>query len=467
MPELPEVETVRALLAKTVIGKTVAGIDLYREKNIDTPVDEFLSVLLNRTVTRAIRKGKVLGFVFDEAYVMTSHLRMEGKFFYYQNETERSKHDILRFRFTDGTSLVYNDVRKFGHLALYPMDSYQRESSFAKLGDEPFDADATALFHVLQKRQSTIKESLMDQSILAGIGNIYCDETLFACRIHPLTPAKEITEEQCTSILKESSRILNEAIVEGGSTVRSYHPGHGIDGLMQSKLLVYDSPGKPCPRCGFPLNKIFVGGRGSTYCPICQKDPHRPFVVGVTGMIHAGKSSVSQYLKDKMGYALFDADLVAKEAYFDKGVKSKIKKLFGKQSYVDNVPNIPYIREKSSVKPELISSLNQIIHPYVYLKAEEFIRKHRPDECVVLDVPLLFQSKMNELCDATILVMSSEESRKQRLLDEGRDAKKLLQINKSYPIETIKKKARFLLVNDKDLDTLYQKIENLNLPCGS
>ncbi|MBO5529213.1 MAG: DNA-formamidopyrimidine glycosylase [Bacilli bacterium] len=462
MPELPEVETVRRLLERTVVGKTISSIEVYRNANIDSDFDEFHALLQGKTIVEVLRKGKVLGFNFDNQYVVTSHLRMEGKYFYNDCHEERSKHDILCFAFTDGSELVYNDVRKFGHLCLFPYDRYLHESDFAKLGPEPFDIDPKQFHRCLKRRSGNIKKALMDQTLISGIGNIYCDETLFASKLHPLTPARSISLAKAKEIIEHAKRILNDAIEEGGSTIRSYHPGKGIDGLMQSKLLVYDKPGTPCPRCGFPLDKIFVDQRGSTYCPKCQRNPLSPFVVGVTGPIHSGKSTVSKYLQSK-GFKLFDADNVAHNAYLDAGVKEQIIALLGPKSYQKKKPNTAYIRQIISANQHLIKILNAIIHPYVTQQAVDFIAKQKPSANIVLDVPLLFQSHMDELCQTTILVLSGDDHRRERLLNEGRNADALLSINKGYPVDSIKKKARFFLYNDSCLDDLYSTIDSWHL----
>ena len=462
MPELPEVETVRRTLESVVIGKKVRRVLVYRQKNIDTDPIEFVHALEGQTIESVKRKGKLLAFVFSGGNVVTSHLRMEGKYFYQSPMEEREKHDILRFEFESGDALVYNDVRKFGRLGLYPLDRYETDSPFAELGPEPMELDPNELYAKLQKRHGNIKEALMDQTLVAGIGNIYCDETLFATSIHPLTPCREISLKQCIAIQRESSRILNEAIEEGGSTVRSYHPGKGIDGMMQSKLLVYGREHQPCAKCGFPLTKTFVNGRGTTYCPKCQKNPHRPFVLGVTGPIHAGKSTVSKHFEAK-GYLRFDADEVAKSAYLDPGIKKAVIHLLGRKSYEGKKPNLPYIRERVAVDPKLKKALEGILHPYVFHKAEDLIAGVSSDSCVVLDVPLLFQSGMDTLCDATLLVVSEFSLRASRLAEEGKDVSAMAKINAKYPVDTLTKKASFVIHNDAGIDKLIESLEQLGL----
>ncbi|MDY6392198.1 MAG: DNA-formamidopyrimidine glycosylase [Bacilli bacterium] len=460
MPELPEVETVRRLLEKTVVGKQISSIELFRAKNVATDPKEFLAVIPGKTITRIIRKGKLLGFVFDEDYILTSHLRMEGKYFFHADVRPRGKHDIFRFLFRDGSELVYNDVRKFGRVGLYPLEGYQKHSPFAELGPEPFDMKPEELLAQLKGRNLPIKQCIMDQSIVSGIGNIYADESLFASHVHPLEKAKNVSLEQCQAILTNASRIMNESIEEGGSTVRSYHPGEGIDGLMQLRLQVYGKEGESCPRCGFPLNRITVNGRGTTYCPKCQKSLQIPFVLGLTGPIHSGKSTAASYFVSQ-GYAHFDADVVAKNAYFDLAVKKAVIHLLGRKAYEGKNLNAAYVREKLTAKPSLKKELEAIVHPYVIAKAREFIAASK--DKVLLDVPLLFPSHMDELCDATLLILAPLELRAKRIEDEGRDASRLLAINRDYPLEEAKRKARFIVDNDAGLEEFYSRLKELPL----
>ena len=462
MPELPEVETVRRLLEVNVLGKTVKDVDVYRDVNISGNAREFVALLRGKTLQNVIRKGKVLAFVFSSNLYVTSHLRMEGKYFFYPDLVEKEKHDILRFRFTDGSSLVYNDVRKFGRLALFDEVSFQKDSPFAELGEEPFTLKAEDLYRMTRKKSLPIKQVLMDQSIVSGIGNIYCDETLFASGIHPLTPAKDVSLKECEILLGHARVILSQAIEDGGSTIRSYHPGKGMDGMFQVNLHAYGHMGEPCPSCGAKMHKIFVNGRGTTYCPLCQKNKATPFVVGVTGPIHSGKSTVARYLEDR-GYIHFNADEVAKEAYFQKGIRSKIIALLGEESYDGDKPNYTLIRSKVAEDEGIKGKLESVLHPYVKKRAATLIHKAKAGQCIVLDVPLLFPTKMEELCSATLLVLAPESSRSERLEREGRDAKSLMAINASYPLEDAKKKADLVIDNDADLDSLIRKLVALPL----
>ena len=461
MPELPEVETVRRTLEKEVLGKTIERVELYREKNISTDPNDFIYSLKGKKIVSLGRKGKWLRFHFDDGHVVLSHLRMEGKFLYYEGRGEQGKHDILCFFFTDGTRLVYNDTRKFGRLGLFDETTYMVAPSYRELGPEPWEISPEEYLLALHKKNGPIKQALLDQSLMCGLGNIYADETLFASRLHPLLPAKETNLEQAKEIIDNARRILEEALEEGGSTVRSYHPGLGIDGRMQSKLLVYGRKEETCVRCGHKLFRIEVGGRGSTYCPICQHRQGYPYVLAVTGPIHSGKSTVASFFKEK-GYRLFDADGVAKDAYLDPKVKEDVIASFGANAYKGKKPNVSYLRKAIASDLANKKRIDEIIHPYVYRKAEEFISSLGESDNVLLDVPLLLDAGMEALCDDILLVKASLEKRLERLKALGQDEKKMATINKGYPLLQTEKKATYVVENDGTVEDMLEKLEEIS-----
>ncbi len=462
MPELPEVETVRRTLERQVQGKRIASVVLYRPKNVSTDPDEFLSLLQGKTIESLGRKGKWLRFHIEGGLVILSHLRMEGKFYFFEKPSPKEKHDILYFDFTDGSRLVYNDTRKFGRLALYRQNELDKASSYNELGPEPWDIEPAEFLKKVHRKNGAMKETLLDQTLWCGLGNIYADETLFASKIHPLFPAKKINLEQATALVMNARRILDEALHEGGSTVRSYHPGLGIDGRMQSRLLVYGRAGEHCLDCGHTLYKIEVGGRGSTYCPRCQRRPGTPYVLGITGPVHSGKSSAAAYFVEK-GFHLFDADKVAKKAYADEGVKKKVIAAFGEDSYRGRKPNVPYLRKCVASSSESKAKINAIIHPYVYHKAEAFIHRYKETDCVLLDVPLLIDAGMEGLCDDILLVKASLEKRMQRLQALSQDTSKMVKINKGYPLAKTEKYATFVVENDGSIEELRSKLDAISL----
>ena len=273
MPELPEVETVRSVLENLVLNKTIKNVDVFCEKmikNID--VLDYQNKLKNQTITSINRIGKYLLINLND-YTIVSHLRMEGKYNYYQKNYTKDKHDYIIYYFTDNSVLAYNDTRKFGTIEL--VDIYQEKTlkSINKLGLEPFAKEFNYEYikEKTKRLKSTIKQILLNQEIFLGIGNIYADEVLFASKVHPTRKVNTITKKEWEEIIKNSKIILQQAINDGGTSVHSFMVSGNVDGKFQNKLKVYQQVGKKCQICKTPIEKIKIGGRGTHYCPKCQK----------------------------------------------------------------------------------------------------------------------------------------------------------------------------------------------------
>lgn len=461
MPELPEVTTVINTLKPLVIGKTIDEIDVYREKNVLPDSSTFVNALIGETIENIERKGKFLIFLLTNGKVFLSHLRMEGKYFFEEGKMEKNKHDILRFRFRDGTALVYNDVRKFGILALKSEDDYLATPPLAELGPEPWDLDPSSFYGELRKRHVPIKEALLDQKLIAGLGNIYDDEVLFATSIHPLRPASSITEKEAFSIIEESKRILEEAIELGGSTIKSYHPEHGVDGKMQSRLLAYGRALTPCPKCGFPLRKIEVGGRGTTFCPRCQK-ANKPLIVAITGPIASGKSEIGKIL-ERHGYLRIDTDIVVKGIYESSLLNEKLTASFGK-GVIDEKGQVDraFLTARLLEDPSSIIILNGIVHPLVYEKTLEIIEKSQASK-IALEVPVIFDTPFEELADLIVYVEANEKTRRERLLNRGKDPEKSLRISPKFHNGTVKRKCAIVLRDEKSLEDIEAELKRKSL----
>lgn len=274
MPELPEVETVRRTLAGLVRGKTIDAVDVRWTKIIKRPEEpeEFARLLAGQTIQSIGRRGKFLLFHLDDC-VMVSHLRMEGKYGLHQNDEPLDKHVHVIFRFTDGSELRYRDVRKFGTMHLFKPGEELTELPLRQLGPEPFSEEFTAgyLRERLKKTNRSVKTALLDQRTVVGLGNIYVDEALFRAGIHPEATANKLTKKQTVLLHKEIIQTLKEAVEAGGSTVRSYINSQGEIGMFQLKLFVYGRKDEPCKKCGSPIEKTVVGGRGTHFCIKCQK----------------------------------------------------------------------------------------------------------------------------------------------------------------------------------------------------
>ncbi len=204
----------------------------------------------------------------DDNTAFVSHLRMEGKYHYVDQYIPLNKHDHIIFNLDDGKQLRYNDTRKFGRMKLVSLDNYSNELPLSKLGAEPFNVDVKELYAKLHKCKLPIKHAILDQSIIAGIGNIYANEICFAMHLDPYTPAYKLTKKSVAELKEVSSKILEEAIEQGGTTIHSFS-ANGIDGLFQVKLKAHMQ--KVCPICGGEITKEAIKGRGTYYCKQCQK----------------------------------------------------------------------------------------------------------------------------------------------------------------------------------------------------
>jgi formamidopyrimidine-DNA glycosylase len=458
MPELPEVETIARILNPLIAGKKIADIRVLRPKNILTGAEEFVASLTGETFLEVTRKGKFLLFHLTRGQVVVSHLRMEGKYYEAKAGCLPSKHDILIYDFADGSALRYNDVRKFGVLLLKSETDALSTPPVAALGPEPWDLTPQKLLKGLrQKKKKPIKEALLDQTLVSGLGNIYADEVLFAAKINPKTPAREITLPQCETLLQESRRILELAIANGGSTIRSYHAKEGLTGKMQNNLLAYGRGNQPCSRCGFPLRKIALGGRGTVYCPACQPLAGRPLLVGVTGPIASGKSAVAAYLAKK-GYLRVDADAIVRSLYGKEEIRKAISALFGPKALKDGKVDKSYLLDLVSRSPQAKKALEAYVHPLVFAAIEKKIEATQAKR-VVMDVPLLIGSPLQKECDLIITILASKKAQEARLSARGVDPQKSLALNRGWPQGAAKKAAGIVLDGSGDLPNLEKQLE--------
>ena len=460
MPELPEVETVVRILNGFVPNKTIKDIRIFHEKSVLTPASTFKTALIGETFLPCTRIGKFIIFHLSNDKVVISHLRMEGKYFEGKAGQKPEKHDTLIYDFTDGTALRFNDVRKFGIVELKSESDYKTTLPISKLGKEPWDLEAKELKDHYKHISGPIKSALLDQTIILGLGNIYADEVLFASKINPKTPAKTLSIEECRRLIEESRRILSEAIEQGGSTIRSYHPKEGMSGNMQNELHAYGHEGMKCDRCGMIMRKITLGGRGTTYCPKCQPLKGRPFIVGVTGPIGSGKSSVSAYLKDK-GYKVLSADDIVHSLYKEDEVKEHLIEEFGKKAVKDNEVDkkaLLSIIEDKTKKKELEAYIHFLVYKNIYSVIDSGKYKK-----VVVDVPLLIGGPLEKDSDLIILITASKEVREQRLIKRNVDPKKYLDLNDSFPLRKAKKAASITLDGSGSLKDLYKQLDHFDL----
>lgn len=461
MPELPEVETVKNTLHELVHGKTISDVKIIREKNVENNPEEFKNALIGATITHFERVGKFIIFHFDKDIVLISHLRMEGKYFLKSKDDKIGKHDLVVFYFSDGTSLMYNDTRRFGMLKVASILNYKNEPPLSNVGPDPFMMnDASRLEKAFKNKSIAIKTALLDQSIMSGLGNIYVDEVLFATAIHPETPAKLIKRQQLEWILKESKRILAEACNAGGTTIKSYHPKEGVSGNFQYALKVYGKKDKPCPRCGHLMRKIFVNGRGTTFCPKCQKNIDLPYVLGVTGPIGSGKSEACKYL-ESLGFLYLSADKIVHNLYKDKKVQEGIRKIIPELMIKNDDIDREFLKNYLLDNPNKKRRLEKYVHSKVEEVIVKTIKATPKSKSIVLEVPLLFESRIDDYCDDTLFIDISDKKQIENLIDRKEDIKKALKLNQNFNYQENKKKATYVIKNDKDIAHLNKELATI------
>jgi len=274
MPELPEVETVRARLAPVLEGRRLERVEI-TDPRLTRPLDPFevARELEGEQVSSVDRRGKYLIVRFESGRALLIHLRMTGAVL--TGAAASAENDLHRravVTLDDGSDVAYRDVRRFGTwLLLEPadVDTYID----ARVGAEPLGSAYRArdLAAKLAGRRAPVKAALLDQRTVAGIGNIYADEALWRARIHPLTPAALLDADEVKALHRAVRTALKAGIARQGSTLRDYRLPDGGSGSMQHEFKVYGRGGEPCERCGTPIDKIRVAGRGTWYCPSCQR----------------------------------------------------------------------------------------------------------------------------------------------------------------------------------------------------
>lgn len=290
MPELPEVETVRIGLTRLLPGREVQAVDSDWAKSFPNARADVRLFLLGAKVVAVNRRAKVLLIELSSKYSLVIHLKMTGQLVFRSPE-ERfgaghpsqslvgelpDKSTRVTLTFTDGSQLFFNDQRKFGWMRLIPTAEVMNLDFFQKVGPEPLGADFTwqqLRERLLRRPNTNIKAALLDQTVVAGIGNIYADESLWGAKIHPVTLVKNLTDEQFRVLYEELVFVLELSIEKGGSTDKNYVNAEGRRGSYMSFARVFRREGQPCPRCGTIIEKSRVAGRGTHVCPTCQRQP--------------------------------------------------------------------------------------------------------------------------------------------------------------------------------------------------
>ena len=275
MPELPEVECVVRGLRERITGETIERITMHQPGVVRGSPLDLAEQLPGRTFRNVRRRGKLIIIGLDGGLSLLCHLRMTGQLLCLPPEAPLEKHTHLIFHLTSGRHLRYRDQRQFGWIQLAETDQLAGHPQISRLGPEPLEIGRDEFVERLRAYRRQIKPLLLDQTALAGLGNIYADESLFRVRIHPLRRAGEISAVKLKRLHGAIGDVLREAIDCSGSTVEQFRGADGESGSFQEHLQVYDRQGLPCPRCRRPIIKIRVGGRGTHICPRCQRAPRR------------------------------------------------------------------------------------------------------------------------------------------------------------------------------------------------
>ncbi|GAB6273366.1 MAG: bifunctional DNA-formamidopyrimidine glycosylase/DNA-(apurinic or apyrimidinic site) lyase [Peptococcaceae bacterium] len=274
MPELPEVETIKRSLVQKITGLTIREVKIYLPKIIQVPSpDEFQTRLNGKTFLNVNRRGKYLLFYLSAGLVLVVHLKMTGQLIYSPANAPVARHTHAFFNLSNEHRLSFLDLRQFGRLYLVPLKELENMPGLKKLGVEPLGEKffLDIIVQELSRRRTRLKPLLLDQSFIAGIGNIYADEILYRASLHPLRPANALKTQEKELLFKAIQEVLQEGIACRGTTIRDYVDGEGRPGNYQYKLKVHGRTGQVCGRCSQPIVRLRIQGRSAYICPYCQK----------------------------------------------------------------------------------------------------------------------------------------------------------------------------------------------------
>jgi formamidopyrimidine-DNA glycosylase len=269
MPELPEVESVRRGLALRITGQTIIEALCLPYPRLFLPgAAQVTQGLRGREIQSIGRLGKLIIITLNPPAFLTVHLGMTGQLICSSRPLEAA-HVHMRLKLTGGM-LFFRDPRRFGKIAFYP-SSEELQPVLEKLGPDALTISDEELHGRLSRRRAAVKMTLLDQSVLAGVGNIYADEGLFLARLSPLRQADSLSPAESRSLNRALKRVMKKSLAMGGSTVRNFTGVNGRPGAFQQAHQVYQKTGQPCPRCGAVIKRAVLGGRAAHYCPVCQK----------------------------------------------------------------------------------------------------------------------------------------------------------------------------------------------------
>lgn len=273
MPELPEVESIKLTLAEKILGKTIVGAEIFwPPAAVSILGKDFTELVVDSVIEDIGRRGKYLLIHLNNGLTMIIHFRMTGRLIYYSHKQSPDKHTHIVFQLENG-EMHYSDIRKFGRVQLVLTKDIAKVPSLTKLGPEPLDQ--AFAFDILGKQLSSkkkcIKASLLDQTVIAGLGNIYADEALFRAGILPERGTNSLKASEVILLYNSIYEILNEGIEARGTSFRDYRDADGNKGLFQDSLMVYGRGGQECKICGNTLERKKIAGRTTVFCTQCQK----------------------------------------------------------------------------------------------------------------------------------------------------------------------------------------------------
>jgi formamidopyrimidine-DNA glycosylase len=274
MPELPEVEVIRQGLIPQLVDREIVSIACSAKKlRFAIPKNELVRWLKGGRISAIKRRGKYLLFLLESGAAMIVHLGMTGKLGIFPATAPLALHDHVVFRLQDAVQMRYNDTRRFGFIRVLTPDQYRENDPFKDMGCEPLEKDFSGRYlkKMAGSRLQPVKNFLMDNRMVAGIGNIYANEILFHGGIHPATPIGSLTLSMWDTVAEKTREVLLRAIASGGSSISDFVNSSGQKGYFQLELMVYGRAGEGCRRCLATIGRLVIGGRSTFFCPNCQK----------------------------------------------------------------------------------------------------------------------------------------------------------------------------------------------------
>lgn len=471
MPELPEVETLRRSLLPFLPTPVIKNVDIMHPSVIfPSSESEFRKNLVGKSIIHANRRGKYLVLVLSPQGSLVIHLRMTGQFFYRppKNISEKIPHTHVMIHFEDGSAFHYADVRRFGRICYY--ETQILDSGYCALGPEPFDDRFNLEYlRTLGKRKAPIKSILLQQHLIAGLGNIYADEALFRARIHPLRGADSLSDFEWFQLYQSIRSVITEAVEARGSSISDYLDANRQKGSFQTHWSVYQKTSSPCVHCGAPIQRTKIAGRSSHFCPVCQPQfkNNPPSIIGITGGIASGKSTVVSYIKT-LGATVIDADEISRSLTAENGpALPMIFKEFGQEyASAPGVLNRQMLADLVFTDATARQKLNDILHPMVLREIQNEIAHFTAVKSplpLFLDIPLLFEANLEFLCDQIWLVYVDEATQRNRLMARNSltQEQAMKRMKAQIPLEHKRLNSNHIIDNNGNITETQEQVDQL------